>query len=372
MSKEVENFETNLLDTTEEEMVELTEETLDATEETTEPIQETIETNMVEDPVEDTAAEEIEEAEEEGKGTTEEIDEAREAPTEEEINTTNRFWIEHDTQEATETETKSETKRELLDEHWMQVYASRQNRTILEVMASGVETHNLYEEKIYCIRVNIGNIKGLIPIMDTYAKSKNELQRMVGQIVPAIVTGIIKESNLCFLSHTAAVEKLAARTWKDLREEQVREGRVTKVNYRRATLDISGVPAILEAKDYSWGWTDDLREKLKINQVIEVKITDLDQENKKVTVSRKVLLPDPWPHIENNYRVGDETLGQVTGVVNWGIFVNIAPGIDALTNQSSFDPVAKGDWLLIRLTKIDSKKREISARIVSKKDIIAG
>ncbi|MGB9804937.1 hypothetical protein, partial [Desulfofundulus sp.] len=116
-----------------------------------------------------------------------------------------------------------------LDENWLKIYASRQNRGIIEELVVGIEKHDLYEETIPCLRVNIGNVKGLVPIQEAGVETRDELRRLVGQKLPFIVIGIMEEANLCLLSHKAAVQRLAARTWKEIKEGQVREARVTRV-----------------------------------------------------------------------------------------------------------------------------------------------
>ncbi|MGB9804981.1 S1 RNA-binding domain-containing protein, partial [Desulfofundulus sp.] len=143
----------------------------------------------------------------------------------------------------------------------------------------------------------------------------------------------------------------------------------TRVGRRRAILDISGVPGVLEAREYDWGWTDDLSARLKVNETLSVLVLSVDREKERVTVSRRALLPDPWPGIEERYKVGDEIAGRVTGVEKYGIFVNLEPGIDALTPHMVRGYPMVGDYLYVRITGIDPEKRHIRARVIRRLNI---
>lgn len=259
---------------------------------------------------------------------------------------------------------KDVEKKEFTSNYWPEIYAARQNSTIMQEMATAVETHWLDGEDIPCLVVMLGNIKGLIPLQESGCEKKDQLRKLVGQIVAFKVITFDRDEELVLLSRSRALEHMARVTWERLEKGQVRTAVARAVYPKTAELDIGGILVTLPVEEFSWGWTDDMRDHLQEGDAFDVKITKVDKENKQVSVSLKELLPCPWPDAATRYQEGNEYLGTVSGIEEFGIFVNLEPGVDALAPQMKFGAPQKGDRVLVRIYKIRPAEHKINARII--------
>jgi ribosomal protein S1 len=250
------------------------------------------------------------------------------------------------------------------EDPWQEVYRAIQNRLILQADAVGIEEHSLNGDAVPCVIVNLKGIKCLMPLSESGEEKITGLRRLVGRKLAFRVIGIDREANLAVISRRAALEQWAAKTWKEIKEGDVRRGVVENVNPYRAELNIGGIKATLEARDMSWGWVEDARSLMRIGDHLDVKIKEVDSENKKLRVSLKEVLPDPWPSVPSKYIKGGEYLGRITGIMEYGVFVNLEPGVDALVKLPRFGDPEIGKKALIRIDEINVEKRWIKGRLV--------
>lgn len=210
---------------------------------------------------------------------------------------------------------------------WLEIKSAAQSRVLMENTVVGVEVFEVDGNKLPAWVLFFDGIKGLIPLPETGLKvtaagngtsekaafeaNLRRMQHFVGRPVDFLVTNVDRDANLVVLSRKKAEELKREITWPKLRVGQVVEGTVRAFGYVRkgpvrrarvAYLDITGVRGVLPPGEVSWGWVGDLREELKLDEVLKVKITALDPEKKEVTVSRRVLLPDPWPRVPDSTR----------------------------------------------------------------------
>lgn len=266
--------------------------------------------------------------------------------------------------------------------HWIDIYASRQNRSIITAEVTGVEEISIGDEKVPCLVVG-REIKGLIPLQESGIEpaadkraTKGRLARLIGQEIKCIVTGIDRENNLFTASRKQALERIAARTWAEIEEGQVRTAVVRRYirgfNPRPVNLGIElemdGITAFLPVQEISHGWVDDL-EMLPLGEEIEVKIISIDKEKEKVVASLKALIPDPWPECALRYVKNGTYAGTVTGVVDYGVFVSFEPGVNCLCRHLKAGKLVKGDRVAVTITRIEPKERKINgyiARVIRK------
>ena len=86
--------------------------------------------------------------------------------------------------------------------------------------------------------------------------------------------------------------------------------------------------------EISWGRVNKASEVLKVGETIKVKIIGIDKEAKKITLSMKALQEDPWSNVEVKYPVDTVVLGKVVRFADFGAFVELEPGVDALVHIS--------------------------------------
>lgn len=248
------------------------------------------------------------------------------------------------------------------DKDWQTVYAAYQNSKILQGTLTGIET----QLKVPCGIVYVGHIRGLIPLEFTGLESIQQLRKLTGQQIAFKVLNYDTENNLFTGSRKAALEHMASNTWKRLEEGMVIYAVAKSVNPREVKADIGGILVKIPIQEIDYGWIDDLTERVKPGDAIKVKVTELDKENQKVTVSAKQAKKNPWPDCSKRYNEHSEYVGRVSGVRQYGVFVNLEPDVDALVPHLKFDSLQKGDKVLMRVTKVNVKEEKIEGKIVRK------
>ncbi len=165
-------------------------------------------------------------------------------------------------------------------------------------------------------------------------------------------------------------ERKKKEFWKNVKEAQVVYGFVKSITDYGAFIDLGGVDGFLYVNDITWGRITHPKEYLKLGDEVKVKIMTIDFEKHKVSVSIKDLKGDPWARIEEKYPVGSRVKGKAVGIVEYGVFVELEPGLEGLLHVSemSWDKkmrnpsklVAKGDVLELQVLDIDKEKKRIS------------
>lgn len=123
-----------------------------------------------------------------------------------------------------------------------------------------------------------------------------------------------------------------------LRIEQVVEGTVLRVLRYGAVIDVGGVEGFVHVGEIDWRWIGDARHALQPGQMVRVMITDIDEERLRVNLSIRRLSPDPWHNINQRFTVGMQVSGIVTGITGFGLFIELAPGVQGLAHISHIPP----------------------------------
>ena len=98
-----------------------------------------------------------------------------------------------------------------------------------------------------------------------------------------------------------------------------------------------GVEGLVHISEVSW--TDritDLHKHFKVGEPIEAVVVSFDKENRRMSLSIKQLEKNPWDAISEQYEIGQKIKGKVSNVTEFGIFIQLAPGIDGLVHISDF------------------------------------
>jgi len=253
-------------------------------------------------------------------------------------------------------------EREDYDEAWAQIYAAKQNNLILQSEITGFEV----VLNRLCGIVYVGNVRGIIPLEYSGVDEPQKFRDMIGEPVAFKIVSYDREGNTFVASRKDAIEHMASVTWKRLEQDAVITAVVRRVERKLLTVDIGGIQVELPVQEFTYGWIEDLREVVQPGDHLKVKVVELDKDNKKVSVSKKAVEPCPWPECTKRYMKGGEYVGRVSGVAEYGIFVNLEPGVDALVPHMRFGRLRRGDRVLIRIREIDVVKHHIHGRIKKK------
>lgn len=245
------------------------------------------------------------------------------------------------------------------EQDWSQIFNSYQNDFILEAELEGFEK---ISEKT-CGVAYLDNIRILIPVeLSGYATYK-EFREYAGLRISFIVKEFDQDKGVVIGSRKEALAKKAEITRRKLKEGDVILSVVRRILAKEAILDIGGIEVSLPVMEIRHGWIQSIQQELSVGDVIEVKVLAVTDTG--VTVSAKALQQDPWESdVIDRFKVGNEYMGRVTGTADFGNFINLAQGVDAIAPHLKFEHVKMNDRVLVRIRHIDRKERRIVSRIV--------
>ena len=167
----------------------------------------------------------------------------------------------------------------------------------------------------------------------------------------------------------------AAELRRSLAVGAVITGRVTSVRDFGAFVDLGGgVQGLLHVSEMGWSRVQDTSQVVKAGDQITVKVLRLDEGQQKISLGLKQLTADPWSKVLDTYEVGQVVSGRVTRVAEFGAFVELEPGVEALAHVSTFAPtgrseewsktVAAGTTAAVEILSIDLDKKRIGVALV--------
>ena len=114
-------------------------------------------------------------------------------------------------------------------------------------------------------------------------------------------------------------------------------GRVASVRDFGAFVDLGGgVQGLLHVSEMGWSRVEDVSKAVKAGDEITVKVLRVDDDKQKISLGVKQLSEDPWSRVPSTYEVGQVRSGRVTRIAEFGAFVELEPGIEALAHASTF------------------------------------
>jgi small subunit ribosomal protein S1 len=152
-------------------------------------------------------------------------------------------------------------------------------------------------------------------------------------------------------------------------------GHVASVREFGAFIDLGGgVQGLLHVSEMGWSRVEDGSQALEPGQEITVKVLRVDEDKQKISLGMKQLSEDPWLRVPATYEVGQVRTGRVTRLTDFGAFVELEPGVEALAHSSTFAPtggargwssqVAAGMTGAFEILSIDVEKKRIAVTLL--------
>ncbi len=150
------------------------------------------------------------------------------------------------------------------------------------------------------------------------------------------------------------------------------QGKVVSLTDYGAFIEIEkGIEGLIHISEMSW--TQHVKHPSQIvsmGQIVDAVVLNIDKENKKLALGMKQLEPDPWEDLMAKYPVDSQHRGIVRNLTNFGVFVELEPGVDGLVHISDLswtkkirhpgEFVKKGDELDVLVLGIDPEQRRIA------------
>lgn len=161
--------------------------------------------------------------------------------------------------------------------------------------------------------------------------------------------------------------------WNNIEVGKKYSGTVTSISDYGAFVDIGGAQGLLHISEMTWGRNQNPRDILQVGQVIDVKVKELDKENKRFKLSYEKKGPNPWNKVEEKYHVGDVVKVKISKLMPFGAFAELEKGIEGLVHISQIcerkiakpeEELQVGQKVNAKIINIDleNKKIELSIR----------
>jgi small subunit ribosomal protein S1 len=238
----------------------------------------------------------------------------------------------------------------------------------------------VYEANRGGLIVPFGNLRGFVPASHVVGLSrglsederKEQMQAMVNSTITVKIIEVNwKRRRLVFSQREAQRERREARKevlLEKLQEGDVHRGVVSGLRDFGAFVDLGGADGLIHISELAWHRVKHPREILNVGDEVEVYVLRLDEEGKRIGLSLKRLQQNPWELIEQLYHVGQLVEGTVSRVTQFGAFISMEPGIEALLHISQMgDPqpehpsllVHEGQDLLMRVISVEPDKQRL-------------
>jgi small subunit ribosomal protein S1 len=232
--------------------------------------------------------------------------------------------------------------------------------------------------------VKVGQVRGFVPASQLSAdtqgqsdapneNSEERWARLVGENLMLKVIDIDRKRNRLILS-----ERLAMREWRrqqkeplleSLKEGDVYDGVISSIADFGAFVDLGGADGLIHLSELSWNRVSHPGEVVAVGDKVKVQILSVDLERRRIGLSLRRLLPQPWEVISKTYEVGQVVRGRITKLVNFGAFARLdSDGVEGLIHISELserrvthpkEVVNEGEEYDLRIIRIDTDKRRM-------------
>ena len=225
--------------------------------------------------------------------------------------------------------------------------------------------------------VDVFGIEAFLPGSQIDIKPIRDYDQFVNQTIDFKIVKINPEFRNVVVSHKALLEaeqeQKRAELIGKLEKGQVLEGEVKNITNYGVFVDLGGVDGLIHITDLSWGRINHPEEIVKIGDKIKVVVLDFNEQQKRIALGLKQLIPHPWDALDPNLKVGDKVKGKVILIADYGAFVEIEPGVEGLVHVSEMswstrlhsaqDFLKVGDEVEAQVLTLDREARKMSLGI---------
>ncbi len=195
---------------------------------------------------------------------------------------------------------------------------------------------------------------------------------IIGETLRLKVLEVDRWQNRLVLSEREALRDIRQARLRELEPGQILEGTVVHLVDFGAFVDIGGVDGLIHVSRLAHHHVKHPRDELSVGDKVTVRVNSVDVERERISLDRRALLPDPWDEFAERHRVNDLLTGTVANVVDYGIFVNVAEGVQGLVHVSNMSTLGlsnpqesfrQGEEVLVRIIDIDPIRQRIALSI---------
>ena len=236
------------------------------------------------------------------------------------------------------------------------------------------------------LTVRVDGLMGFIPGSQLGREASKNPKGLIGMRFMAKVIEFDKQLNRLVLSERAVSEseavELVKEMTKDIKEGEVYKGVVTTVaNFgcfvrleiskkakSKTEVDKSrkfGPEGLVHISELSWGRVETPSDVVSVGSKVEVKV--LSKKDNKLSLSIKQVKEDPWKSISEKYTKGMKVKGRVVKTSDFGVFIELEPGVEGLVHMTKIPPGTKlrrGKEVEVYVEEIDPESQKLSLGLV--------
>ena len=213
-------------------------------------------------------------------------------------------------------------------------------------------------------------------VSDTYEK---DLSKYEGQEIQFVITEFNPRKRRIIGDRkqllTAKKEEMRKELFERLHVNDVVEGTVKNVTDFGAFIDLGGADGLLHISEMSWGRVENPKKVFKVGDVVKVFVKEINDD--KIALSMKFEETNPWNNAAEKYAVGTVVTGKVARMTDFGAFVELAPGVDALLHVSQIskehvekpsDVLKVGQDIEAKIVDFNEEEKKISLSVKALQD----
>jgi small subunit ribosomal protein S1 len=216
-------------------------------------------------------------------------------------------------------------------------------------------------------------VEGLIHVSEmSWTKKVRNPSKILS--VGAEVEAVVSDVNVANRRISLSLKALEQNPWVTASERypvgSVITGKVRNLTDFGAFVELEeGIDGLIHISDMSWNRRlKHPNEVLKKGDSVQARVISVDGDNQRLSLSIKEFLPNEWDNFAKTHNVGDDVVGAVSKITDFGLFVRVADGVEALAHVSEIrrDPKVKldkafkvGDPIRTRIIKIDPHEKKI-------------
>ena len=223
------------------------------------------------------------------------------------------------------------------------------------------------------LEITVGSTRGFLPAGQVDLRFVDNLESYVGKKLTVKITEANpKKRNLVVSRRALLLEErreVAKDFWEHVEEGSEFTGTVKTIKDYGVFVDLGGADGFLHIGQISWTHIKHPNEVLSEGQQIEVKVSKLEKDKKRIGLTMKGLTQNPWEIAAERYAPESTVTGRVTRTTDFGAFVELEPGIEGLIHVSELDwkrvrrasdVVTEGSEISAKVLEFDGNRRRIS------------
>ncbi|MBX4205731.1 S1 RNA-binding domain-containing protein [Candidatus Microgenomates bacterium] len=255
------------------------------------------------------------------------------------------------------------------DSIWDRLEKLRKEDNIISVKITGVSGNG--------VTASFEGVDGYIPQNNLGKTISSDLDSLIEKHLEVKITEVDRSKKRVVFSEKAVSEAediaLHQKALKEVKEGQIYEGTVTQNTTFGSFVEINvktdngetPIEGLVHVSELSWEKVKNPDSAVKVGDKLQVKVLGLREG--KLALSVKQAMADPWDKIEEKYKKDDKVKGTVTRTSDYGVFVQLEPGIEGLIHITKIAPgtkLEKGQEVSVYVEEVDKDNHKISLGMV--------